>query len=85
VSYLVKNHFASTSNYNKLSTSFMSGPARKIIASGGNAVRAFVAQVNMGLLLAYSSGGAPLSACAAAPAPQEELRGGGRRSASRCR
>jgi hypothetical protein len=65
---LVKNHFASASNDDKVSVSFMSGPAREIIASAGNVARAFVAHVDMGLLPPHSGGGAPPTASAAAHA-----------------
>jgi hypothetical protein len=48
VSDLVKNHFSSTSNDDKITVSFMSGPWREILTAAGNATSAFVSHVDMG-------------------------------------
>jgi hypothetical protein len=59
VSDLVKNHFSSTSNDDKITVSFMSGPGREILTAADNAASAFVSHVDMGLLPAHSSNSTP--------------------------
>jgi hypothetical protein len=59
VSDLVKNHFSSTSNDDKITVSFMSGPGRELPTAAGNAASAFVSHVDMGLLPAHSSNSTP--------------------------
>jgi hypothetical protein len=56
---LVKNHFASTSNDDKIAVSCMNGPRREILTAAGNAAFAFVLHVDMGLLPAYSGNSTP--------------------------
>jgi hypothetical protein len=59
VSDLVKNHFSSTSNDDKITVSFMSGLGREILTEAGNAASAFVSHVDMGLIPAHSANSAP--------------------------
>jgi hypothetical protein len=73
---MVKNHFTSTSNDDKVAVSFMNGPGREIIAAVGNAARSFVAHMDMGLLPAYSGNGTP-SPGPAHPGGGGPLPGGG--------